>query len=422
MREAAPPSATSLAVDATALPAFLAMVWLYRRGTLSAADPALALAVALAAAILPMVLLDLLVLRVHRRTSTGLDFARPRRPFQLGRIATKLLGLGGTLAACALLYWLVPEYRKPFYDPFFRLVLGSLALFLLCAVFYFAYLDGRMASPEDGYFQAGLLLLGQWRALDRGELGRHALAWLVKAFFLPLMFVGLVENFQNLLALRLESVLGSFQAFFAFAFELAFTIDLLYAAIGYFLTCRLIDAQIRSTEPTLAGWLVTLVCYAPFFQLLAPSLFEYDDGLSWVGWLQASPAVSLVWGSAILALQLVYALASVCFGCRFSNLTFRGVLTSGPYRWTKHPAYLAKNLSWWLIAVPFVSRESWTAALRNCLVLALLNLVYLARAWTEERHLGRNPEYVAYGLFMNEHGLLRGLGRAIPALRYRPPS
>jgi len=50
-----------------------------------------------------------------------------------------------------------------------------------------------------------------------------------------------------------------------------------------------------------------------------------------------------------------------------------------------------------------------------------VNLVYYARARTEERHLSRDPTYVAYALWMNEHGLLRQLGRAIPVLRYRAP-
>ncbi len=418
---AAPPSATSLWISATAVPVYLAVSWLLARQAGDALDPALAVALALAAASAPMVLLDLLVLRVHRRPSSGLDYTRPRPPLQLGRIATKLCGLGGTLAACALLYWLLPEYRKPFYDPFFRLALASLELVLLLAFLYFACLDGRMAVPEDGYYHVGLLLLGQWRAADRGELRRHALAWTVKAFFLPLMFVGLVENHGVIAGARAEEVLGSFRAFFDHGFELGFTIDLTHAALGYLLTCRLIDAQIRSTEPTVLGWLSTLVCYAPFFGQLRGSFLDYDDGLGWRDWLAPWPTLSLLWGSAILLCQLVYALSSVCFGCRFSNLTYRGVLTRGPYRLCKHPAYLAKNLSWWLISVPFLSRESWRAAVRRSLMLILLNLVYLVRARTEERHLGAYPEYVEYALFMNEHGALRGLGRLIPALRYRPP-
>lgn len=43
-------------------------------------------------------------------------------------------------------------------------------------------------------------------------------------------------------------------------------------------------------------------------------------------------------------------------------------------------------------------------------------------ARTEERHLSRDPQCVAYALWMNDHGALRALGCWFPFLRYRPPS
>jgi len=111
----------------------------------------------------------------------------------------------------------------------------------------------------------------------------------------------------------------------------------------------------------------------------------------------------------------------VIFGCRFSNLTHRGILTNGPYRLSKHPAYLSKNLSYWLIAVPFISTTGSADALRGCLMLGLVNVIYFLRARTEERHLSRDPAYVAYALWINEHGVLKWLGRAAPIFRYAPP-
>jgi protein-S-isoprenylcysteine O-methyltransferase Ste14 len=121
-------------------------------------------------------------------------------------------------------------------------------------------------------------------------------------------------------------------------------------------------------------------------------------------------------------LLFIYALCTVSFGLRFSNLTHRGIITSGPYRFTKHPAYWSKNLSWWLVSVPFVSEFGWKMALRNCCILGLVNLIYYARARTEERHLSRDPTYVAYALWMNEHGLLRWVSRWLPFTRYRAPA
>jgi hypothetical protein len=54
-------------------------------------------------------------------------------------------------------------------------------------------------------------------------------------------------------------------------------------------------------------------------------------------------------------------------------------------------------------------------------MLALFNFIYFMRARTEERHLSRDPVYVEYALWMNDHGALRFLGRLFPILKYKPP-
>jgi hypothetical protein len=43
------------------------------------------------------------------------------------------------------------------------------------------------------------------------------------------------------------------------------------------------------------------------------------------------------------------------------------------------------------------------------------------RAKTEERHLSRDPIYVAYATWMNDNGVLKFLNR-IPIFRYKPPA
>lgn len=117
------------------------------------------------------------------------------------------------------------------------------------------------------------------------------------------------------------------------------------------------------------------------------------------------------WGGSILILTGVYALSTVVFGIRFSNLTHRGIITHGPYRLTKHPAYISKNLSWWLISVPFVSGASATAALAHCGILLCINFVYWVRAKTEEQHLLADPKYREYAAWIEEHGLFARLVR-----------
>ncbi len=198
--------------------------------------------------------------------------------------------------------------------------------------------------------------------------------------------------------------------------------DLLFATVGYVLSFRIIDTHIRTAEPTMLGWAVALFCYEPFYSLFGRQYLKYDEGYGFGAWLEPWPIFRWVWAAIILSLIGIYMLATVNFGVRFSNLTHRGILTDGPYRLCKHPAYVCKNLSWWFVSIPFIGHHGALEALRHSLLLAGINFIYFMRARTEEAHLSRDPTYVEYALWMNEHGLLRFLGKGIPLLRYKPPA
>ena len=412
-----PESCTRSWITYTGLVAFFACIFLLRDSGLTPADQA---AGAMAAAVLPIAAFDLLFLKVHRRPSTGLSWTALPAP-DFGRLGTKLLGLIGTLGAVAGGYWILPEYHAAFYEPFWQL-LGFLGPWALAAAIpYFAIVDRRMREPRDAYWHVGRLLIGRFGDADWAALGEHARGWIIKGFFLPLMFVYLSDAITDLQAMEVLHAEVTFTRLYDFGWALAFAVDLVFAAAGYVLTFRLIDAHLRSTEPTLFGWGVAIVCYEPFWSLASSQYLQYDDNLYWGLWLSGFPLLHAMWGTAILFLVGVYAWATVMFGCRFSNLTHRGILTNGPYRYTKHPAYIAKNLSWWLISIPFLSTDGAGEAIRNCLLLLAVNLLYWARARTEENHLSWDPTYRAYAQWMNEHGMFRWVGRAIPALRYVPP-
>lgn len=88
-------------------------------------------------------------------------------------------------------------------------------------------------------------------------------------------------------------------------------------------------------------------------------------------------------------------LVCCCVCCR-SLPPPQGVITNGPYAWMRHPAYLCKNLSWWMIAVPWSMHDGASMAFKRCVRLAMINLIYYARAMTEEAHLLRDQAYVDY--------------------------
>lgn len=364
---------------------------------------------------------DLLWQKVYRRASTGLGAARPDP--SLARTGVKLLGLFGSLAFVALGYWLFPAYSGELYGAYFLMLTWLIPAWLTAAIPYFYLVDRRMRAPRDGYWQVGQVLLLRWRGVDGALLGQHLLGWLVKGFFLPLMFVYLCQGMDRVLA-HGGGAPTELRPFFDSSLAGLYFMDVTLSAVGYLATLRILDSHIRSTEPTLLGWVVALACYQPFWGFISENYLAYRTSYTWEDWLAASPVLYAVWGGVILFLTAVYLWATLAFGSRFSNLTHRGIITNGPYRYSKHPAYVAKNISWWLMAVPFLAAGGATDGVLRCLMLIGVNALYWLRARTEERHLSRDPTYVQYALWMEGHGLLRRVTRlpGMGFLRYRAPA
>jgi protein-S-isoprenylcysteine O-methyltransferase Ste14 len=375
--------------------------------------------IVLGAAAAAMVTVDLAFFRVDRNPTTGMAQG-PIRELDFKRIAQKLVGLWLTVGVVAAAYAVLHEYSDDFFAPFKSAAIWALPGFLVVSPFYIAYVDRRQREPVDAYAELGQLLWGA-RPADWSVLAGHARAWLVKGFFLPLMFV-LTHN--NLVAMWGRTSIPSpltFEPFFGFAIDTMYLFDVLLASIAYTLTLRLLDSHIRSTEPTIGGWVICLICYQPFVYGTLNALLPHDqDGVFWGSVFAPHPALYVVWGTAILLLVLIYVSATIVFGLRFSNLTNRGIITTGPYRWLKHPAYVSKNLSWWLISMPFFPAAGWPLALQSSLLLLGVNVVYYLRAKTEERHLRADPAYRDYEAFMAEHSLWAVIVRTFGLRRAQP--
>ena len=412
-----PKSATHFGLNTIALGVVLATFWYLRSRDKPLGSEVLVLAGAVA---IPIVFFDIFVLKVHRRPSTGLDWDKAFAP-DAGRVLTKIVGLVAAIAPFALGYWVFPEYNGSFYSPLWDL-LGRFALSLAIAIpLYITIVDGQMREPRDAYWQLGRFVLGHREDAKGADIGNLYKGWLVKAFFFPLMYVWLSNSTHNTVTFDLRNASWSNLRAYDFLYDFVFFIDLLFTTVGYALSMRPFDSHIRTAEPTFLGWGVALFCYRPFYSLFERQYVHYDQ-TSFGNWLSGMPTFRWVWAVAILVLIAIYALATVAFGIRFSNLTHRGILTNGPFRYTKHPAYVTKNISWWLAAVPFVivDHQPWMT-IKHCIALGLINFMYFMRAKTEERHLSRDPVYVEYALWMNEHGVLRFLNR-IPIFKYKPPA
>jgi len=213
----------------------------------------------------------------------------------------------------------------------------------------------------------------------------------VKVFFIPVMTHFLLQHISDIPE-SLETLLLFDWSLTSYAYLLAplllkfmFLTDVAFFLFGYLFEARWLRNAVVSVDATLTGWIVTLLCYPPLNQTVA-----YVFG----GNLQNMAVVSNTFWTVLLAtLSLmmfsVYVWATVSLGTRCSNLTNRGIVGYGAYRYIRHPAYASKVVAWWIGAIPLMTPTMFGA-------LCAWSMLYGLRAITEERHLSKDPAYRAY--------------------------
>ena len=240
-------------------------------------------------------------------------------------------------------------------------------------------------------------VLGQFFASSRPEFGREEhqalLALLLKFFFVPLMINWLLGNTSDVvghwqaLSAPAASLFVWFNAhLYLLLFKIFLMVDVFLFTVGYIIEIPALGNEIRSVDPTVAGWLACLACYPPFNQALG-SFFPWQstDFPKF-----SSESIHLALNCTILVAMAIYAWASLALGLRASNLTNRGIVSRGPYAWVRHPAYAVKNIAWWIGALPAVGAafaQSFAAGAWALACVAAWTVTYVLRALTEERHL-----------------------------------
>ncbi|MBF0504912.1 MAG: hypothetical protein HQL14_07405 [Candidatus Omnitrophica bacterium] len=323
------------------------------------------------------------------RGNFGLIGAALKRKVDTGRIFFKIAGLIITIACLSSAYWIFPEYYDDFYKPYFQALASTWPYLAAFFIFCIVWEDPRSDEHEDAnYWIAKAFFYINLKSLKNINLKQHILGWLIKIYFLPLMFVYLVN--YNCFSFNFDGVFGTYNTLY----NIIFFIDTAFVCVGYIFANNLIDTHIRSSEPTMLGWVCTLICYEPFWTTIGSSYLTY--GSNWGSWLVGHPHLQIFWACLIVLCLILYVWATISFGSRFSNLTHRGILVCGPYAYLRHPAYIGKLSSFFLMYVPFIG-HNFITIIRNCILWSLLVGVYYLRAKTEEAHLRSvGPEYDIY--------------------------
>lgn len=382
--------------------------WPNDRGRLSGPNAALG---AMVLTGLAMAAWSVLVEKVHRNPTTGIDWSR-RRPVSdvLDISITKLAGLWATWFVIGALYMLCRWYWDGNYLFAMRVIGWAIVPMFVLSVPYVIWIDRVMVNPKDHCWHFGAMLVGR-EAWDSEQIKKHWRAWIIKGFFSAFMIGILPAGFAAVVEADGAAILNDPVRLGVTLFELLFVIDVQIGTVGYLLTLRPLDAHIRSGNPFLAGWVAALLCYPPFvYGVMGDGgviQYEYNTA-DWAYWLSGHTALLYLWAAWLVFLTAIYAWATVAFGIRFSNLTYRGVITNGPYRYTRHPAYLSKNAFWWFCYMPFlVTSDSLADAIRNSVFLGVVSAIYYWRARTEEAHLlAEDPKYREYYDWMQENGMI----------------
>ena len=258
----------------------------------------------------------------------------------------------------------------------------------------------RMRRPQSPARRA-LLAQQRWRLPLRAGLSPAAkqagLALLLKFFFAPLMINWCLNHAGDMAASVAQFFDGIHEgisgrqlfdsSLFWACFQLILFVDTLLFTVGYIVEVPALNNRIRTVDPTFFGWAICLACYPPFNDFTGRFLEWQSSDFPHF----ENTAVHFAANISLLTALAIYSWASVALGFKASNLTNRGIVSRGPYAYVRHPAYAAKNLAWWIGALPNLYLIFASGNVRNA-AYALLALcgwttIYALRAITEERHL-----------------------------------
>ena len=357
--------------------------------------------------------------------------ARPKQPLVqlLDRTLTKFLGVIGGVVAMLFAYWLFPEYHTVTQVAYLQEAIPLvLALIIPAAFILIAYTEYRLGEKRDGTYQFGLFLRMRFKAIEWNTFLDGVLEWLVRLIFLSINFFSALYFLSSLRATGSPALPDTFVEAVIAIDGIIFALILFAILPGYLFASRLIGTAVKKVDRSWFGWAITLSCYAPLNAAVfgswvnyaaLPQMSDVFRGTPpWEYFTSSTPYALYAVGGMIILTGLFHLWSEALLGIRSANLSSRGVITTGPFRLTKHPVYVSKCIQWAFIYFPFLNAVGVLGNLQSGILFLLVCVLFAARSLAEEKLLAEDPDYVRYALYMDEKGIFAWIGRIIPFMRF----
>lgn len=358
--------------------------------------------------------------------------SRPLQPLTIviDRTLTKFSGVLLGISFIFFLVWLLPAYDSATNLPrLYEALFPTLAFIIPASLVLIFATEYILGEKRDGTYQFGLLARLKVRDINWTIFFDGVREWLLRCFFLLINFYALVWYIAYLRTNGLPNISGDFVTFIT-RLDLAI-FGMIVASIlpGYIFASRLIGTELKKVDRTWFGWAINLSCYPPINAALfgawiryipAPETASVYAGTpAWAFHTAGSPAFLLIIATLIIIFAIIHLWGEAIVGIRAANMSMRGIVTTGPFAFTRHPIYVSKCFQWACLYFPVLNAVGIVNPIQSGILFLLVCAIYAGRALGEERLLATDPNYVKYALFMDKESVFAFVGRWFPIMTYR---
>ncbi len=356
---------------------------------------------------------------------------RPAQPLLdvLERTFTKFFGVLVGISFLFFLVWLFPAYDNATNLARLREAIFPVLLFIIPASFALIFVtEYILGEKRDGTFQFGLLVRMKIRDINWTIFFDGVREWLLRTFFLLINFYGAVWYIAYLRENGLPDINGDFATFITRLDLAIFGMIVLSILPGYIFASRLIGTELKKVDRTWFAWAINLCCYPPINAALFGAWVRYVPAAETAGVYQGMPAwafhtqwdpfLLLSVGMLVILFAIIHLWGEAIVGIRAANISMRGIITTGPFAFTRHPIYVSKCFQWAVLYFPVINAVGIVNPIQSGILFLLVCAIYAGRALGEERLLATDPDYVKYALYMDQKSMFAFVGRFAPIMTF----